>query len=286
MGRTAPTPGGETLHAEPSPHVQPARADARQRRRRVTSRHGGAVNPRHPRPGAAPLNMWSVAYPLARSHHRQPHCAGRALGEHPQVRCALAVTRASLLGIHVLEGHRLGQGTAGLCTLLAAECLRTRGLIVLATVMTEARPRHRGACPSAHGPHARHPGLPRHVADDMLALEVHRRQSLVQRLDVLARGGGARTGSAAVAACVGLWSPPSSQGTPIAAVGAGAAEWQDSSTRDQVNACHHWCRHELPGPTADTGTQHPALYGLIRPTALAYVDTGGCAPVPCRCPAA
>jgi hypothetical protein len=49
--------------------------------------------------------------------------------------------------------------------------------------------------------------------------------------------------------------------------GAGAAELKYSSKRDQGMACHHWCRHGLPGPTPSTGTQHHCPYGLTRPTA-------------------
>ena len=37
-----------------------------------------------------------------------------------------------------------------------------------------------------YGPHDRHPGVPRHVADDMLQRDVHLHQGLLHRLEVLA----------------------------------------------------------------------------------------------------
>ena len=57
------------------------------------------------------------------------------------------------------------------------------------------------------------------------------------------------------------------EGTLTVAVGAGAAALKDSSKRDPVKACHHCCRHKLPGPTSSTGPRHHGPYGLTRPTA-------------------
>jgi len=55
--------------------------------------------------------------------------------------------------------------------------------------MPPARPLDRGTFPGPNGPHARQPGLPRHVADPVLPLEGHRRQGLVPRLEGLAGRG-------------------------------------------------------------------------------------------------
>jgi len=185
--RTAPKPGGAVLHGRPPTHVQPDLADERQRRGLVHPCHRGEVTPRDPMPGAAHVTMGAVAWPLSRPHHWPRRFTVMVLGERPQGRVDLAVTRADLLVLHILEGPSLGHGQKGLFTPLPVERLGTGGRSVLAAILTEARPRHRVTCPGEHGPNNRHPGLPRHVADHRLAREVHRRQGLWPMLDVLTR---------------------------------------------------------------------------------------------------
>jgi len=65
-----------------------------------------------------------------------------ALGARATVRVDLAVTRADLLVIQVIEGHRLGHGQERLFPPVAAARLGKHGLVVWAAITTAARQRH------------------------------------------------------------------------------------------------------------------------------------------------
>jgi hypothetical protein len=114
---------------------------------------------------------------------------GTALGECLKGRVDLAVPRADLLVIHVIEGYGLGQGQEMLLAPVPMERLGNGGLIVLAAIMTEVGPWRGVALPGEDGPNDRHPGLTRQIADDMLARDVHLREGLLPMLDMLAGRG-------------------------------------------------------------------------------------------------
>jgi hypothetical protein len=103
MVGAAPEPGRDVLHGRPSPQIEPDLTAAGQGRGLVDARNGGEVDPRHPRPRASHVDTRSVACPLPRPPYRRSRLTGPALSACRTVRFALAVTRADLLVIQVIE---------------------------------------------------------------------------------------------------------------------------------------------------------------------------------------
>ena len=179
MVRTTPEPRGDRRHGRPPPHVPPALAAERQRRRRVKARERGQRAPRPPMAGAAPVDPRAMACSLAWAPQRQPGGLVLARGPGPE-------RRGDLLGLQIIEGPRVGSGNEGRGTPRAVARVGEGRLVLVAARLAETGPRHRGPVPRAHSPHERPPGLPRPVPDDRLALPGPWRQGCVPRLAGLA----------------------------------------------------------------------------------------------------